>query len=66
MELSQDIALGIYCSTMLKNNREFLTDEEKNNIPLNYKSALNPLQTKGLTCIVLSSTIRTKNPLTEN
>ena len=44
LELSQDIALGIYCSTMLKNNREFLTDEEKNNIPLNYNS-LNMLKT---------------------
>lgn len=38
LELSQDIALGIYCSTMLKNNRETLTDEEKNSSPFHYNS----------------------------
>lgn len=36
LELSQDIALGIYCATMLQNNKEELTDKEKNTVPLCY------------------------------
>lgn len=36
LELSQDMALGIYCATMLKNNKEELTDEEKKQAPLSY------------------------------
>ena len=38
LELSQDMALGIYCATMLKHNSLELTEEEKSKAPLLYSS----------------------------
>ena len=32
LEHSQDIALGVYCATMLKNNKEDLDEDEKRNV----------------------------------